>query len=488
MKKLGLFQKLLLKVTGIDKKLTEAVSSTSQDELTWRRLTSSDAKGLSIVARDRQLDIVFKLFLTNGLAKRTLEIQNDHVCGDGFSYKVSFKEGFGSEDKIQQVMDLFDEFWTLNKMNLRYEKKVFDLSLNGTLILPVFINEVNGSVRLGFVDPKNIDRIITNPLDIEEIQSIQFKGDLKGIMQLKVINPNYDNPSDDNYGLLDGETFYYAINNVTNQPEGVSDLLAAADWIDVLDQMIFGVLENVKAQNLFVQDVLLKGANETQISEWEEKNQFPTKPTRVVHNEEMEQKLMSTQIQGKENNEIIRTIKNYSLATFGYPEHWFADGGQTNLATATEQDRPVMRKMKKRQQLISFMLQDILHFVAHKAYKKRQGFTLTRDDLMNMSIDIILPDFATKEIGTIVDGIKTLTDALVVAEEKGFISHKTACQIFRASLDTIGHEVDNENEDAQIQKEEKTNLKTKNNKDNGKEEKEVNGNNNPEGDNPETNK
>ena len=149
------------------KRLTEAQTGIDYDEYEYRRLSDINAKGLNPIARDRQLEIVYSLFLKNGLAKRILEIRNDFIFGDGFKYALT---GSGiSENKLKQVKEVIDEFWEINNMDLRFEKKGFDLSLNGMLILPVFVNRINGQVKLGFIDPKNIDKVITNLLDRKSV-------------------------------------------------------------------------------------------------------------------------------------------------------------------------------------------------------------------------------------------------------------------------------------------------------------------------------
>jgi hypothetical protein len=211
------------------KQLTEAQTYIDYDDADYRRLSDVNTKGLNPLTRDRQLEIVYTLFLKNGLAKRILEIRNDFIFGDGFKYTITGKDL--SEEKIQHAKEVIDEFWEINKMDLRFEKKGFDLSLNGMLILPVFMNSINGQVKLGFIDPKNVEKVITNSLNVEDIVRIKLKGigSNNRSRSLDVIRLN-DNATSNSYGLLDGDCFYFAINNVSNQPEGVSDLLGSADW------------------------------------------------------------------------------------------------------------------------------------------------------------------------------------------------------------------------------------------------------------------
>lgn len=435
-------------------RLSEVATSIDADDWMYRRISNRNAKGLSPIVRDRQLEIVYSLFLKNGLAKRILEIRNDFIFGDGFKYNITGADL--SDEKINQAKEVIDEFWEENRMDLRFEKKGFDLSLNGMLILPVFINEINGSVKLGFIDPKNLDKIITNPLNVEDIQEIKMKGIATALTaepkKLKVIRQNEDLTSK-LYGLLDGECFYFAINNVSNQPEGVSDLLGSADWLDMLDQLLFNSLQFVNAISTYFQDVEITGADEKKIEDWKKKNPVSQKLARFVHNDKVKFDIVQPKLTDADPSEIVRLYKNLVLGSQGYPEHWFADGGNANLATAKEQDTPIMRQLKNRQQYVIYILQTMLNFSLHQAFEKRQGFTLTKDDLQKIVINIIAPEFERKDFNKIGEGLKTIGELLAQAEEKGWLSKETSGKIFRSMVDIIGYDINEDDEISKIENE-----------------------------------
>jgi hypothetical protein len=451
---LGITEEKLMRLTeqypaGID-----------QDEYQYRRLSDMNVKGLNPITRDRQLEIVFTLFLKNGLAKRILEIRNDFIFGDGFTYTIAGrskgKKQLLPKFKIQQATAVLDEFWKVNNMDLRFEKKGYDLSLNGMLILPVFINKINGQVRLGFIDPKNVDRVNTNPLNVEEINSIKLKGignisDSK--RELLAIKINED-PKSELFGMLDGECFYFSINNVSNQPEGVSDLLASADWLDMLDQMLFDVVQYMGKMHKYFQDVELLGADDKKIEEWKKTNPISENLARFVHNEKVKYNLITPDIKKADPSDVVRLYKNIVLGSQGYPEHWFADGGNTNLATATAQEGPTLRALKKRQQYVIFILQTIFKFVLHKAIAmKREGFSLTKDDVENIIINVKVPDFERKDYNKISDGLEKVGNYLTTCVKNKWVSNDTAGDIARTIIDMIGVEIDDETERAAIEQE-----------------------------------
>lgn len=448
-------QKLIAdKILGLNEdqlmRLSEAKAGIDLDEYNYRRISDINLKGLNPIARDRQLEIVYSLFLKNGLAKRILEIRNDFIFGDGFKYSIT---GTGlSEEKIGQAKEVIDEFWEINRMDLRFEKKGFDLSLNGMLILPVFINKINGQVKLGFIDPKNVDKVITNPLNVEDIVKIKLKG-LSGLSRisrtLSVIRLN-ENPNDSGYGLLDGECFYFAINNVSNQPEGVSDLLGSADWLDMLDQMLFNTLQFVNSLSKYFQDIELQGADDKKIEEWKKKNPVSQNLARFVHNDKVKFTVLTPNINNADPSEIVRLYKNIVLGSQGYPEHWFADGGNTNLATAVEQGTPIMRQLKNRQQYIIYILQTMLRFALHKAFGKREGFSLSKDELECVVINIIAPEFERRDFNKIGDGLNKIVELLSRAQENKWLSKETSGKIIRSMIDIVGYDITEEDEAEKI--------------------------------------
>ena len=333
-------------------------------------------------------------------------------------------------------------------MDLRFEKKGFDLSLNGMLIMPVFVNRINGSVKLGFIDPKNIDKVLTNPMNVEEITELKLKSTGSSVnsvssgrkSRLSVIKLNED-INDINYGLLDGDCFYFAINNVSNQPEGVSDLLGSADWLDMLDRLLYNTLQFVNALSKYFQDVELAGADEKRIEDWKKKNPVSQNLSRFVHNEKVKYTILTPNINNADPSEIVRLYKNIVLGSQGFPEHWFADGGNTNLATAVEQGTPIMRQLKNRQQYIIYILQTMLRFALHKAYGRREGFTLTKDELNKININIIAPEFERKDFNKIGDGMKKIGDLLEQAEKQSWLTKEESGKIFRSVLDMIGYDL-----------------------------------------------
>jgi hypothetical protein len=457
------------------KRLTESFSTSGtidSDDHLYRRSATKGQKGLNPVTRDRQDQIVYRLFLTNGITKRILEIIIDFVFGDGFTYSFGVnakKLGIDNstdegKKKIQNIIDqcfeVCNEFWKENKMDLRFENHYQDLRLYGRLLQTVFVNKINGSVKLGYIDVTNVDKVITNPDNVEEVQQIKLKGIGGGKKTYEVIKEVTD-PANSRFGLLDGECFFFSINRVSNQPEGVSDFLASADFLDVLDNIMFKTMDLLDAQTTYIEDVEVQGSPD-QVKKYEsEDKKHVGHLAKRYHNEKVKHTFVAPEINATETTELIRMVKNFTLGTQGIPEFWFADGGNTNLATAEAQQYPTIRKMKKIQQYAVYMLQTILTFVLHQAFNKRQGFNLSWDELMSVNIEINRPELETKNYNKISDGISKTEDALTKAVAAGYLSRDTAGTIMRSILDIFGFGIDSEIEKQKIETENEKQNKTK---------------------------
>lgn len=463
-KGLNLFQRVAAFFTR-SAPLTEATSRTETPG-EWRRLTdNNEQKGLNLISRLRQYKIVFKMYLTNPMAHWIIDTLNDFVCGDGFEYEVDINRdmlnGLSDTRKaevLQQATNLLNVFWRKNRLDLNLLKFIKDLSLNGALCLSARVNEINGSVRLGFIDPANIETVVTDPLDVLSVQGVKLAKDKSGNpITLKGITEKIgvENITAEDYGLLDGQVFYFAINNVTNQPEGISDLLAVIDYLDVKDQMLFNIVENMRVQNLFVLDVEIKDADDKKLRDWEEKNPMPKTATRFLHNQDVKQEYKTPEIQGQQSSEMFRLIKNFILGAFSFPENWYADGGNANLATAVEQTTPIFRKLKARQQYVMFIIEQILTFVLHKAFNKLEGFTITRQELEAINIRVKAPEFETRNVKEITTALDTLTDAINKGVEAGYITEESGAACYRLFLQLTGFELDEQSEKAELEKQKK---------------------------------
>jgi hypothetical protein len=261
------------------------------EDAKFRRITSpATRRDLNPLMQERMQQVCFFLATTTPFGKRIVEIITSYVVGEGFKIVA--------ED--EQVQEVIDRYWNdpVNDMDANLRAFSDELVKFGELCIPVAVNPVDGFVRQGYIDPQDIDAVeygllttgdggqeVSIPVAVRLRQRI---GEREG-RRLTIVHRDEDINSA-TFGQLVGECFYQPINKAKGASRGISDLFALADWIDVLDQMIFDFADKVRFLNAFIWDYTLKGADEKTVADFQKKvTKNPPKQGGVqVHNEQVE--------------------------------------------------------------------------------------------------------------------------------------------------------------------------------------------------------
>jgi hypothetical protein len=156
-------------------------------------------------------------------------------------------------------------------MKVKLPKKVRELSIYGEQCYPAFVNDMDGFVRLGYLDPDLIETRVKDPDNPEQIIGIITCKNSKGIARrYRVIINGPESVFTQKTQAIrqtftDGDAFYFAVNDLSNGSAGRSDLLAQIDWLDAYDEFLFGELDRLKFIRAFIWDVTLKGATEADV-------------------------------------------------------------------------------------------------------------------------------------------------------------------------------------------------------------------------------
>jgi hypothetical protein len=246
-----------------------------------------------------------------------------------------------------------------------------------------------------------------------------------------------ENPDSATYGRLVGDCFYFAINKARTASRGISDLFAIGDYLDGYDKMLFGLIDRVGFSNAFIWDVLMKGATEEKIQTWL-KEQRPPRPGSVrVHNEQVEWKAVAPNLNAGDFNEAARTIKNMNLAGAGFPEHWFAEGGNVNRASALEMGEPTLKTLLERQGFVSFMIRELLEFVIDQA-----ATAGTLPDGVNRTFQVSMPELSVRDLSKAARAVSEVGAAVVELRRAGLIDRETAQQMIASTAVQLGVEMD----------------------------------------------
>ncbi len=441
----------------VDRRLKRAIEQILPDVVDraedegFRRITQTE-KDLSPPAYDRQLRIAYFLYTTNPLAHRIIEIVKDFVIGDGATFQAS-------DDKVQKVLE---KFWNdpVNHWEIKQFSKVRELGLYGEQIYPAFVNEFTGHVRLGYIDPLNVDQVEADAGNPEVVRSVILKTGKEIVVKernpatgrlitvpkkkLKVIQVDSD-PRSPSFGKLVGECFYFAVNKVSNATRGFSDLIHLSDWIDVYDQLLFAHTERLWFLRNYVWDITMEGAGKEEIRL--KKRELQMDPPKAgswrVHNEKEKWDAVTPNLKATEHTEEEKKVRALILGGAGIPPHWFGEGEDVNRATALAMDTPVFRMLRSRQRYARFMFEHIFRFAVDQAILKK---TLPDGEDLSTDITVTLPEFSSRDESQASQTFVNLVNALTVARSQNWVSDETAAKLVAILAGNFGIEVDAKDE------------------------------------------
>ncbi len=401
-------------------------------------LTSRD---LNPVLHARMQQVAYYLYLVNPLAHRIVEYTKNYVVGDGVSVKA--------EDPA--VGRVVESFWqdSVNCMDFSLPEFVKELAIFGEQCWLTAVNPLSGRVRLAYLDPAEIDAVEWGDLAVGAdaagaggtvsvpvaILRRRAPGETEP-RRFRIIRIEED-PESPDYGRLVGECFYFAVNKARTASRGVSDLFAIGDYLDGYDKMLFGLIDRVGFSNAFIWDVLLKGATEENIQQWL-KEQRPPRPGSVrAHNEQVEWKTVAPDLNAQDFNEAARTIKNMNLAGAGFPEHWFAEGGNVNRASALEMGDPTLKTLVERQGFTAFMIRQVIEFVIDQAVAAG-----TLPETINRKFHVQMPELSVRDMGKAALALSQVGTTAMELRRAQLIDTESAQELVASVALQLGVEMD----------------------------------------------
>lgn len=340
---------------------TASGATVDPDEDLWRPLTGDATRDLTPLTQWRMREIARYLWETTPLGNWLIETPIDFIVAEGVKLTAENEDAQG----------WLDEFWNdpINRMDLTLEDKIRELSLYGEQCWIAFTNELNGHVRLGYLNPGLIETVVMDPDNRAMPIGIVTTPDKKQRRRkYRIIAGNDENvfstrTQEIRSTFTDGECFYWKINSLCEGKHGRSDLLPVADWLDGYEEFMFGESDRVQFLKAFIWDVTLQGATQEEVEQKARSIASPKPGSARVHNENETWKAEAPAINAADTSQAARMFRNHILGGRALPEHWFGGGGDVNRATASEMDAPTMKRMKRRQRFVKFMLEEVGNFV-----------------------------------------------------------------------------------------------------------------------------
>lgn len=411
------------------------------DDHMYRKLTGDTKRDLSPIAQDRSFSLAAYLWMTNPIANRMVELPVAYILGEGVTLEVEDEEAQG----------WINDFWNdpINCMDLKLQKKVRELALFGEQCWPVFVNKITGHCRLGYLDPSDIETVVTDPENAEQPIGIVMKRNKRHVKRRFRIIVN--GPEDVfapgtqqiRETFTDGDCFYFKVNDLSNQARGHSDLLPMMDWLDAYDDAMFGELERWGFLRAFIWDVMLKGATAEEVAKRAKEISTPSSGSVRVHNDSEEWKAESPQLGSYEAANNARLFRCHILSGATIPEHWFGGGGDVNRATASEMGEPTFKVFSQRQRYIGYALSMVGTFQIRMRLKALYGATLEQSNHPeDYEVRAVFPELTARDTSKYATALLQVVSATTVAVERGLLSEETAIEMIALLATQLGVEVD----------------------------------------------
>lgn len=422
----------------------EAAGTTvADDDEGWRKLSGDVKRDLAPVTQSRMREMAAYLWQANLLANRLIELPLAFLLAEGVRLQV----------KDEEAQGVLDAFWCdpINSMDIKLTKRVRELALFGEQCYPAFVNEVDGAVRLGYLDPALIDTVVTDPANPEQPVGIVTVKDAAGqARKLRVIVNGPEEvfaarTQELRQTFTDGECFYFAVNALSSGARGRSDLLAQADWLDAYDDFLFGEQDRAKYLRAFIWDVTVKGLTEDQIKAKAASYAPPGANTVRFHNESEVWAAVSPSLNSADTSESARMLRNHVLGGSSIPEHWFGGGGDVNRAVGAEMGEPAFKMFSMRQREIKHLLEEIGRFVlrSHALAAGASHFDLAKPEF---SVEAVFPEMIARDTTRYAAALQQVVVAAATAVDKGYLTKATAIKIIASVAGRLGVEIDAEAE------------------------------------------
>lgn len=325
--------------------LAEAQARAS--DASFRRITQDDTRrDLSPAKFDWHLKLCNYLWRQNPIAKRGVQNMRSFVASEGFRARATSP----NPAHRAAVQRLLDQHWEINQWEDELSRRVETLAVEGEWIyLCPEPDRVTGHFRICKILPELVKEIRRHPRNAELLQCVELAEPIEAMVDGKpTLQKVFQLMRQCENGCLEGDVLYLGVNRLSGQTRGWSDLLVVADYIDVLDKLIFTETDRVQLQRAFAWDVTLKGENnEDKILATRDRilRAGPPKPGAVlVHHESEIWEPKSPSLQLSESIQLLRFVQAVCFGGLGMPEHWFSEGGDVNKACHSEDTETLTRE------------------------------------------------------------------------------------------------------------------------------------------------
>jgi hypothetical protein len=420
------------------------------DDKGWRRLGGERKRDLTPLRQDQMQKLAAYLWEANMLANRLIELPLAYLLAEGVKLECADPEH----------QKWLDAFWhdPINCMDLRLPTYARELGLFGELCLPAYVNEVNGHVRLGYLDASLIADVMVDPGNPAQTIGVRTVKDAEGkVREFRAIVRGDDAElfaeaaRQLRASYLSGDAFYFAVNKFAAGRRGRSDLIAQMDWLDGYDEFMFDSMERAADMDAFMWDVELEGASEADVEAKAAKIVRPGRNSVRVHNSQEKWTAVAPDIKAADRAEGARMFRNHALGGATIPEHWFGGGGDVNRGAASEMGEPFFKLATARQTHLRHMLQELGSYVLMQRARMAGQVPDWGDEAWKVVAKF--PEMVTKDVTKLAAALQSAVAAVAAALGDRLITKATALQIIAIAARRLDVTIDPEQELAGVMEE-----------------------------------
>lgn len=351
---------------------------------------------------------------SNPLAFRIVSLTTDYVLGTGI--KVW--------SPIKYVDDFVRKFWShgQNKMDLRIYRWSNELGRAGELFVVLFTNPVDGMSYVRTIPGIKIDRVETDPEDLEK--------------ELRYHELRDDDPvmgkwwSGWDVGKDDVETpviLHYAVNRPVGCVRGQGDLVPILPWLRRYREWLEDRVRVNRYKNAFLWQVKVEGAGPGDIESKQAQYSRPPSPGSVIVTDESETwSPVQPKIQAEDVKDDGKALRLMVAAGAGIPLHFLGEGESATRATAREMTGPTVRHYEHRQLFFCEMLLDI---IGKAAYRARVAGRMRRPRGGDLRLSYTVADLREEDNLQTAQASQAMGEFLVILKEQGWVTDRKAMEL-----------------------------------------------------------
>lgn len=411
--------------SGLPDAVREAGSSTlaSSSSLTdedrgWRSLISGGMRELTWAQIIENLNNATEAYRTNPLAFRLIQLQVDHVLGDGMVLR-------SDDPRIQAELDIF---WhhPLNNLSVRQFDFLTALALDGEVFPTMHTNPFDGTSYLRLVPASLVDRIETNPDDLwDELKFHQTAQPMTPDTLMRMPSALQA----EGRWWDKGDMWHFAVNRPAGVVRGQSDLAPLLPWLRRYRDWLTDRVRLNKYRTAYLWHITLKGADRRGIVQRQAELAEPPQPGSViVSNENETWEAVQPKIDASTVADDGLAIRLMIAAGAGVPLYWLAEAEHTARGTAAEMSEPTYRHYRQRQLFFGWAMRSLAVEALH-----RRG--LTRVTLADVVADF--PELDSSAALETAQSVQALSASLQVAVQSGWLSARDAASVYQHFLGEV---------------------------------------------------